>query len=166
MRQRAKESAAELSSAIEISDERLARFENGELRPTEDILELMISHFALPDREADRLWDLAGYSKKLDPAQVDDPVFGTQQAMVVMPLDARVVYTDMVHVMVNNYGVVMNFMQGTGPNNQPLAVARVGMSREHAKSVLDVLKKTLDEAENSSNNTKFLQAPDVENKDS
>jgi hypothetical protein len=49
--------------------------------------------------------------------------------------------------MVNNYGVVMNFMQGGGPNMQPLAVARVGMSKEHAKSVLDVLKQTLSQSE-------------------
>ncbi len=117
MRQRAKESAAELSSAIEVSDDHLARFENGEVRPTEDVLELMISHFALPEKEADKLWDLAGYGKKQDNAHTvtDEQMFTNQPAMMVMPLDARIVYTDMVHVMVNNYGVIMNFMQGAGP---------------------------------------------------
>lgn len=159
IRQRAKESTAELSSAIEVSDERLHRFENGELRPTEDILELVIAHYALSDREADKLWELAGYSHKAESAH-DEPIFSNQPAMMVLPIDARVVYTDMVHVMVNNYGVVMNFMQGAGPNNQPLAVARVGMSREHAKSVLEVLQKTLNEADNPTSTTKMLQAPD------
>lgn len=167
IRERAKESAAELSSAIEVTDERLARFENGELRPTEDILELVIAHYSLPDREADKLWDLAGYSKKQDTVHnVENPLFDGQQTVMVMPFDARVVYTDMVHVMVNNYGVIMNFMQGAGPNNQPLAVSRVGMSREHAKSVLEVLQKTLNEADNPSSTTKFLQSPDAENKSS
>ncbi len=164
MRERAKESVTELSSAIEVSDDRLSRFENGELRPSEDILELVIAHYALGDREADKLWDLAGYAKKQDLLHhIEDPNFN-QQAVMVMPFDARVVYTDMVHVMVNNYGVIMNFMQGAGPNNQPLAVARVGMSREHAKSVLEVLQKTLSEADNPTNTTKFLQSPDAETK--
>ncbi len=62
---------------------------------------------------------------------------------MVLPADARIVYTDMVHVMVNNYGVIMNFMQTAGPGSQPLAVSRIGMSREHAQSVLEVLQKTL-----------------------
>jgi hypothetical protein len=45
--------------------------------------------------------------------------------------------------MVNNYGVVINFMQAGGSDNQPVAVARVGMSREHAESVVQVLQQTL-----------------------
>jgi len=163
-RQRSKESAAELSSAIEVTDERLARFENGQLRPSEDILELMISHFDLPDLEADKLWDLAGYKWKIDAKQADGPRVANNQPVMLMPFDARVVYTDTVHVMVNNYGVIMNFMQGAGPNGQPLAVSRVGMSREHAKSVLEVLQRTLNEADNPTSTTKFLQPPDADNK--
>lgn len=166
MRQRAKESVTELSSAIEVSDERLGRFENGELRPSEDILELVIAHYALGDHEADKLWDLAGYNKKQDSIHNAEESLFNQPTVMVMPLDARVVYTDMVHVMVNNYGVIMNFMQGAGPNNQPLAVARVGMSREHAKSVLEVLQKTLSEADNPTFTTKYLQSPDAETKSS
>ena len=64
-----------------------------------------------------------------------------------MPMDLRVVYTDMVHVAVNDFGLVMNFMQTAGPANKPLAIARVGMSREHAKSVLEVLQRTLAQSE-------------------
>ncbi len=157
MRQRAKESTAELSSAIEVPDDRLARFETGELRPTEDILELMITHFGLTDQEADKLWDLAGYGRKQE--TIEDHM-QHQQTVLVTPLDARIVYTDMVHVMVNNYGVIMNFMQGAGPNNQPMAVARVGMSKEHAKSVLEVLQKTLQDADTPKDSTKLLEAPD------
>ena len=69
----------------------------------------------------------------------------------------------MVHVMVNNYGVIMNFMQGAGPNNQPLAVARIGMSREHAKSVLEVLQKTLDQADEPPAEPKQLESPHDKN---
>ena len=50
------------------------------------------------------------------------------------------------HVMVNNYGVVVNFMQSAGPSNQPLAVSRIGMSKEHAYSLLEVLQNTLEQS--------------------
>ena len=69
------------------------------------------------------------------------------KTVFVSPEDARIVYTDMVQVMVNNYGVIMNFMQGAGPQNQPLAVSRVGMSKEHAKSILELLRATLEQSE-------------------
>jgi hypothetical protein len=61
--------------------------------------------------------------------------------------DSRILFTDIVDIVVNNYGVVMNFMQNTGPKVQPAAVARVGMSREHAKSVLQILQVTLAQTE-------------------
>lgn len=152
MRLRNKESILEVSSAIEVSGERLALFENGELRPAEDILELLITHYQLLEKEADKLWDLAGY-KKLDTQELQ------QQTIVINPFDVRIVYTDMVNVMVNDYGVIMNFMQAAGPNNQPLAVSRVGMSREHAKSIIELLTKTLQEADHTSHEQKRLDAP-------
>lgn len=157
MRLRHKESLLEVSAAIEVSGERLALFENGEIRPSEDILDLIITHYKVVEPEADKLWDLAGYKKQ------DDTSAG-QQAFMLMPLDTRIVYTDMVHVTVNNYGVVMNFMQTSGSNNQPVAVSRIGMSRDHAKSVLDVLQKTLAQADKSQGEPKKLDAPDSKQK--
>jgi hypothetical protein len=88
----------------------------------------------------------------------------TQQAFMITPIDNRIIYTDTVHVMVNNYGVVMNFMQTSGSNNQPVTVSRIGMSREHAESVLQVLKRTLTESENAPSEPKRLDAPDVNQK--
>lgn len=166
MRLRAKESILEVSAAIEVTDEKLILFETGELRPSEDVLELVINHFSLADKEADKLWDLAGYNKKQDmPHAGHEDQIGNQAAIMLLPIDARVVYTDMVHVMVNSYGVVMNFMQGAGHSTaQPLAVARVGMSREHAKSVLEVLQKTLSEADSSASTVKLLESPDAHKK--
>ena len=61
-----------------------------------------------------------------------------------MPLsELKISYTDMVHVSVNNFGVVLNFMQNVGPQNHPVVVSRLGMSKEHAQSVIDVLTRTL-----------------------
>lgn len=145
LREKRQQSLAEVSGAVEIDPETLNAIEEGSERPGEDILLLLISHFATKEDVATKLWELAGYSHDELPVRnaVNDFYGKAQNGVVVLPAEARIVYTDMVHVMVNNYGVVMNFMQTGGPNSQPLAVSRVGMSREHAKSVLEVLQKTL-----------------------
>jgi hypothetical protein len=96
------------------------------------------------DDEATNLWEMAAYDKINDDGERVEQV---KQVALSTPMDIRIVYTDMVHVMVNDYGVVMNFMQNGGPNNQPLAVGRVGMSKEHAQSVLQVLQQTLAQSE-------------------
>jgi len=142
----------EVSGAVEIDLARLTSFELGEDRPTEDILLLLIQHFDMPDTQAAELWRLAGYGgMPSDESSYfmhgDGDFAGGTQSVAVAPDDAKVVYTDMIQVMVNNYGVIMNFMQGAGPSNGPLAVARVGMSKEHAKSVVEILKTTLEQAE-------------------
>jgi len=161
LRSNASKTPAEVSSAVEIDEARLKMFEDGEQRPTEDILILLIQHYNLKDAQASELWKLAGYSGDPDEELyfMNDERGGAQQVTVaVTPNDARIVYTDMIQVMVNNYGVIINFMQGAGPSNQPLAVSRVGMSKEHARSVLEVLKKTLEQAD-SPQPPKLLQAP-------
>lgn len=139
IREKLKESLAEVSGAVEIEQDLLEQFERGEQRPNEEILLLLISHFDVHDDEATKLWELANYDDK---AGQED-----QSKTSIMPSDMRIIYTDMVHVAVNNYGVIINFMQNGGSSNQPLAVSRVGMSKEHAKSVLEVLQQTLAQSE-------------------
>lgn len=170
LRAKALKTPAEVSGAVEIDEDRLSLYESGEQRPTEDILLLLIQHFALKEEQADELWKLAGYSGQPDEEKffMNDDQGNPQQITVgITAQDARIVYTDMIQVMVNNFGVIVNFMQGAGPSNQPLAVSRVGMSKEHAKSVIQVLQRTLDEAEvptQQKQNPKLLNSPD--NKDS
>jgi transcriptional regulator with XRE-family HTH domain len=148
VREARQESVAEVSGAVEIETEVLEQFEAGTQRPSQDILLLLLSHFEITEDEATNVLDMAGYSIDNDGEHMSSTSIDVNQPVaMVTPMDLRVVYTDMVHVMINNYGVIMNFMQGAGPNNQPLAVARVGMSREHAQSVLDVLQKTLAQAD-------------------
>ena len=166
LRAKAAKTPAEVSGAVEIDENRLKAYENGEQRPDIDVLLLLIQHFKLKEDKADELWKLAGYSNKVEEDQffMNDETGGAHQVTVgVTPHDARIVYTDMLQVMVNNYGVIINFMQGAGLGNQPLAVSRVGMSKEHAKSVLAVLQKTLEQADNPPA-PKQLKAPE-NNKD-
>ncbi|HVO86683.1 MAG TPA: helix-turn-helix transcriptional regulator [Candidatus Binatia bacterium] len=141
LRVRANESLAEASGAVEIEVKQLASYELGQARPTEDVLLLLISHFDAQDEEAVRMWEEAGYGLDKSPTASEA---GDHQSG---PISNNILFTDVVDVTVNNYGVVMNFMQGVGPNSKPSSIARVGMSREHAKSVLQILQVTLEQTE-------------------
>lgn len=140
------ESLAEVSGAVEVDVAQLTDIEQGMKRPSEDILLLLISHFSLKEDEAVQVWELAEFDKTELPNKEE----GTNSPKVtkgtafVAPEELRISYTDMVHVAVNDYGVIMNFMQGSGADGQPMIVSRVGMSKDHAQSVLEVLKKTLE----------------------
>ena len=163
LRQKNSESVAEVSGAVEIDPEMLESIEQGDQRPSEDILLLLISHFSSRDSEADHLWQLAGYERpdQHDHAASANDQYSPQPAMMILPIDARIVYTDTVHVMANNHGVVMNFLQNAGPNNQTIAVARVGMSREHAQNVVELLQRTL--AQSDQKNIAQKNAPQAKN---
>lgn len=64
---------------------------------------------------------------------------------VTINLDATpILYTDNVMVSSNEDGVVFDFCQRVGSSPQVRVVARVGMSREHAKKLLIVLKNQVD----------------------
>jgi len=155
LRTRANETLAEASGAVEIDVRQLASYEMGRKRPAEEVLLLLISHFNVRDDEAVSIWELAGYGGGRLAAAIDS------QPATAVTNEKKILFTDVVDIMVNNYGVVMNFMQSSGPNNQPSSVARVGMSREHAKSVLQILQVTLAQTEKQFPNLpKNLITPD------
>ena len=164
LRQSVYESLAEVSGALEIEATTLAKIEQGNLHPSEETLLLLMTHFAVKDDEATKIWQLAGYSEDKMPVSsaTNEIQADTKPQVLIAANDARTVYTDQVHVMVNNYGVVMNFMQNGG-SNQPNAVARVGMSRQHAESVLKVLQQTLEQSK-VSQTPKILPAPENQDK--
>jgi transcriptional regulator with XRE-family HTH domain len=152
LRERAGESLAEASGAVEVDFKQLASYELGQNCPSEDVLLLLISHFEARDEDAVRLWELAGYGNARP--QADQPAEHPQP-------NNQILFTDVVDITVNNYGVVMNFMQGAGPSSASASIARVGMSREHAKSVLQILQLTLSQTEKKpSDATKTINSQD------
>jgi DNA-binding XRE family transcriptional regulator len=147
MRQKLKESTAEVSGAVEIDEDALDRIEQGVDLPSEDILMLLISHFGLCDDEAVNLWELAGYNQggrawDQHAPQKEEQQF-TKQPVVVLAMDSRVVYTNGVEVVTDKAGVVMNFTQYVDQSQGNVPVARVGMSYEQAEQVLATLQHSL-----------------------
>lgn len=161
MRVKRQETVAEVSGAVEIDDAFLKDIELGVKRPSEDILMLLISHFSVKDQDAVKLWELAGYTQPVSHGdhghdghthkRPDDVV----QPVLVVSMDARVVYTDMASITTNKYGVILNFMQSEGSGGQPMTVSRVGMSETHARKLLKTLEKAL-----NPDSQKLLPAPE------
>jgi transcriptional regulator with XRE-family HTH domain len=148
IRQKLHESVAEVSGAVEIDEPTLQRIEQGDERPSEDILMLLISHFGMQDDEAAGLWQLAGYDQprrhRHDHDAGDDQQ--TKGAILVMAVDPRVIYSDSVQVTANRTGVVVAFSQASGTQNA-LTTSRIGMSREQAKAVIHTLQEALTRSE-------------------
>ncbi|MCA9348118.1 helix-turn-helix domain-containing protein, partial [Candidatus Saccharibacteria bacterium] len=65
LRQKLNETIPDVSGAVELDNDIIASYENGERRPSEDVLEMLISHFDIKGEEADELWELAGYNNDL-----------------------------------------------------------------------------------------------------
>lgn len=145
LREQWQQSLNEVSTTLEIDEKMLKAFEAGKIAPPADILEMLISHFLLTEDQAQDLRELADTPKD----EADSSVMPqleeilSKQVVMFLPLDNKVVYTDSMQATVNDSGVILQFMQQTG-NGQPVPISRLGMSREHAERIIDVLKATLD----------------------
>lgn len=145
LRERNRESVAEVSGAVEIGEKDLGRIEDGAERPSEDILLLLISHFAVEDDKAAELWELAGYDKQLHGHgdDTDDAARATRAQAVMIMIDPRVMYSDSAEIITNRQGVVLNFAQTADNSGHPLTVSRIGMSKTQAKLLMGLLHQAL-----------------------
>ena len=149
LREQWQQSLKDVCSTLEIDETTLKAIEEGKSLPNEELLDLLISHFLLTEDQADDLRDLIDQVSPTSratsemglPAGLEDML--AKQVVMYMPLDNRIVYTDAMHANVNDHGVILQFMQRVPGVNQPVPVSRVGMSREHAEKIIEVLTKTL-----------------------
>ena len=146
LREHIRESLEDASGAAEIDAPTLQSFEEGRERPDEDILHVLLHHFDASDDVAEELWGLAGYQVPKHhgkPSSDDEDMFQSTPAMLILPIDGRILYTDSVQVGVNKQGVVLNFMQNVH-GGKTVPVSRVGMSKSHAQSLIKLLQDCLD----------------------
>lgn len=158
----------EVSSTLEIDQKTLLAIEAGQTIPSETVLEMFISHFLLTDEQADEIRDIADNYKLQASEGLASGIEEMLMKQIVMyaPPEGKILYTDSMQATVNKSGVVLQFMQGTsgqGQKNQQIMVSRVGMSREHAERVIEVLRTTLDQHYRSQG-TKSLPSPDTDKK--
>jgi len=142
------ETIKDVSSAVEINPSELQKIESGIVRPSEEILMQLISHFNLSDNEALSFWQLANYdnqsiilnnftnnlfSKLISDNQVNNLV-------MLLPLEQKPLYSDHLEIVLGDSGLVINFNQKV--NNQIIPISKIGMSLEQA----NLLYKTLESA--------------------
>jgi transcriptional regulator with XRE-family HTH domain len=145
LREHRQESIEDASGAAEIDPPTLQSYEDGIERPAEDILHVLLHHFDANEQQVDELWSLAGYRTfDSDKQSPDDAQFQPTPAVFVLPIDGRILYSDSVHVAVNKQGVVLNFMQNVGPDGKIMPVSRIGMSKQHAKAMIQLLTDCLE----------------------
>lgn len=158
-----RQSIGEVSGTLEIDEIILKEIESGKMPPSEEVLNMLINHFLLSDEQADELKHMATLQKEQVPESLmsglEDMIM--KQIVMYLPVDNKIVYTDSMNATVNKHGVTLQFMQQSGQSNQPATVSQVGMSREHAEKVIEVLSRTL--AEYDSNHKQKL-LPDKTNK--
>lgn len=145
LREQWQQTLHEVSVTLEIEEKTLRAIEAGKLVPPADIMDMFISHFLLTEDQAQDLRELADEPQREDPeadlpGNLDDLL--NKQIVMFLPVENKVVYTDSMQATVNDSGVVLQFMQQAG-TNQAVSVSRVGMSREHAQKVIEVLQNTL-----------------------
>lgn len=142
-----KQTVGDVSGTLEIDEIFLKEIESGKVLPSENQLDMIINHFLLTNDQADELRGLA----QMQTDQAAENLIGgvedmlMKQLVMYMPIEQKVVYTDGMNVTVNRHGVVLQFTQNAGANNKIKSniVCQVGMSREHAEKVVEVLKRTL-----------------------
>ncbi len=62
-----------------------------------------------------------------------------QGVQVNLPNNIVILYSDSTFLTTNQYGVTLDFAQRVGSTNQQSVVARIGMSKEHAKVLVEAL---------------------------
>lgn len=143
LREQWQQSISDVCNTLEIDEKMLQAFESGKLAPPAEILDMLISHFLLTEDQAQDLRELAEEQREDDSVlsgAMEDML--SKQLVMFMPVDSRIVYTDSMQATITDSGVVMQFMQQTG-NGQSTPISRVGMSRQHAERVIEVLQNTL-----------------------
>ncbi len=141
LRQTNKESLAEVSGAVEIEENILARYEAGVDRPDEEMLNLLISHYRLKDGHANKLWELAGYTTERlqeESIIIEEAMAAAKQLIMVLATDGRTIYTDGVSIDCNKSGLQITFTQSTA-QNKVMPVSRLGMSYDQAEEVMKAL---------------------------
>lgn len=163
LREQWQQTVGEVSGTLEIDESTLNAIESGKAMPPDEVLDMLINHFLLTEDQAQDLREIAEqYQEQAGEALmggIEDMLM--KQIVMYLPIDSKTVYTDSMNATVNNHGVVLQFMQSGGANGQQTAVSKVGMSREHAERMIEILRKTIDQHDRSEGQ-KFL--PSSENK--
>ncbi len=150
------ESLVQLSEAINIDRSYLNKVELGKIKPSTKLLERILVHFSVEGSKAEVLRQVAGHvplnivsdlsGKEGINTMLEQPTTQTMTQVSLNPMQTPVLYTDSTFVSASEFGLVLDVAQNMNGQQQNI-VARIGMSFDHAKKLIDVLQDTLDKNE-------------------
>lgn len=128
----------DVANSIEVDNNLLIRIEDGSLRPDEEIMDLLVSHYNIQDQLVDQLYELAGYSFDQNEDVLNETLSSalglSKQIMLFFnPLESRVIYTDGFHIDYNYHGAQLVFTQSSAKGYN--TVSQLGMSYEMLENV-------------------------------
>jgi len=159
LRKGAGESLSVTAGSLGIDRSHLNKIELGVYKPSEELLNKIIAHFSVEGIRASQLRDFLERGV-VEHVIVDGPegkgvsmekgVKSDKPAVQVNvdPAKVQVLYSDSIFVNSNDYGLVLDVAQNApGTAQQQFIVARIGMSFDHAKKLLEVMSDHLQKNE-------------------
>lgn len=157
LRKQRKESLEQTAKAVGVERSYLNKVELDKIHPSVKLLDKLIGHFSVEGNNATDLRQRAGHipfpiisgqSGKEGNYMADQSIVApSASAQVnVNPLATPVLFTDSTFVSSSNYGLVLDIAQTVG-GQQHNVVARVGMSFDHAKKLIEIIQDHLEKNE-------------------
>lgn len=170
LRKRKNMTGSHLARSLSMDRTYISKLENGSIQPNSKMINRLAEYFGLSKEDRNDLFTLAGLSSEGNlPKEVSRQDFtningkevermdnksemskdGNNAGIQInIPNNLQVFYTDSVFVTVNAFGVILDFAQTMPGVKQQSVVARLGMSKDHAKAFLSVLGQQLDTDKN------------------
>lgn len=146
-----------VAEAVELGAGELLEIEEDALLPSGEMVEVLASYYNLDADLTSAMLEIVsngelrtslyqkedGMSESKDKQNdKDSSADKPKQLRINLDASTRVLYSDMVQIHENEVGVVLNFIQ-TDPGNQGYVVSRIGMSKQQAAKLSELLKRNL-----------------------
>jgi transcriptional regulator with XRE-family HTH domain len=148
-------SLADLGRRLNLDRTLISKVENGRYSPTTNFLQRIIEVFSLDTDRANLLWHYSGKpvvfvetnNHKMENVAMSTPetrpVPVPAMNVSVNPAQTPVLYSDMMGVTSSEFGMVFDFGQRVNTTNNATIVARVGVSYDHARKIMEAIQNEL-----------------------
>jgi len=148
IRNNAELSLSALAKKLKISKSYVSQIENGYIKPSEDFVTNLIKKLKLSRAQEDKLLRLIGHPKEIGRNITSVSKKEQRRISVKIPKGMGVKYCDSAFIAGTKFGIVINFAQILSDSEQEV-ISRIGMSIEHAKALVKILKKRIQKIEST-----------------
>lgn len=151
-------SQVKLAEMVKVDITLISKIENGHIQPTQDQLQAVIEALRLDGKDALDLWNLSGRAsgpifREQNKFENKDIIMSQEKNVTkqpepqlnvsVNPTATQILYSDAVGVSTSEFGMVFDFAQRVSSTNNANIVARVGVSHEHARKIMEAIANEL-----------------------